>query len=225
MIEKHDIAWWVATLRAGPVSLARYGDGEFLCVAGRSGGNSHGCAYTSELKADLVNILEDTDTNFLKGMQRLEPWQAQQVRPYTDVGRWVDTEIFADALAAGELRPLMEEFRKREDLVIVSSVEKSALIKYFPHMILVLTPRTNAHAEKERILAACRGYLYSRPTATFLFACGMAAGTFVHTLYKEFPEATFLDVGHVFDPFLGEPSRDYLASLDPVILNKNIWNE
>lgn len=218
MIEKHDIAWWVEQLER-PVSLARFGDGEFLCVAGRSGGNSHGCAYTSELKADLVSILEETDTNFLKGMQRLEPWQAQQVRPYTDVGRWVDTEIFADALAAGELKPLFDALRKKP-LMLVSSKEKRKASEFLPIKYFVETPRTNSHAEKWSIINSI--HEYDPAEMTVLFACGMAAGTFVHALYKQYPKASFIDIGHILDPFIGEASRFYLEDLDPEILKKNI---
>lgn len=218
MIEKHDIAWWAKQLEQ-PFSLARFGDGEFLCVAGRSGGNSHGCAYTPQLKDDLVAILEDTSTNFLKGLQRLETWQHEQIKHYCNVGRWVDTEIFADALAAGELKPFFDALRKKP-IMLVSSGEKRKAADFLPIKHFVETPRTNAHAEKDFILHEVMKY--AGPGAVILFACGMAAGTFVHALHGKIPGATLIDIGHILDPFIGEASRDYLVNMDEDILMKNI---
>lgn len=218
-IEKHDIAWWANEIRTAPFSLARFGDGEFLCVAGRSGGNSHGCAYTSELKADLVSILESNETNFLKGIQRIEPWQLEQMSPHMQVGRWVDTEIFADALAAGELKPLFDALRERP-IMLVSSAEKRKAADFLPIKHFVETPRTNAHAEKYFILHQVMKY--AGPGAVILFACGMAAGTFVHALHGKIPGATLIDIGHILDPFIGEASRDYLIGMDEDVLMRNI---
>lgn len=212
MITHYPISWWVEKLKT-PFSLARFGDGEFLCVEGKQGGNSHGCAYTPELRADLIACMEDT--RILKGMQRILPSQFRRIRPMIK-GEWVDTEVFGDALAAGELKPFFDELRKKK-IVIVSSREKKIID--LPYVHFIETPRTNTHAEKGRIVDEI--LQYNNPFV-YLFACGMAAGTIVHALNGKIPGASFIDIGHIFDPFVGESSRDYLAHVSMETIMKNI---
>lgn len=216
MITHYPLKWWLEQLKK-PMALARFGDGEFLCIEGKQGGNSHGCAYTPQLKADLVAILEETSTNFLKGMQRILPSQYARIRPLL-TGTWVDTELFSDLMALGEMRPFFEALRERR-IVIVSSIEKQKQ-GIFPDAEYVVTPLTNAHADKERIVRECLEL--SQPGTVFLFACGMAAGTFVHALYGKAAGATLLDIGHILDPFIGDNSREYLKDVPPEILKQNL---
>lgn len=214
MITHYPIRWWVERLKK-PLSLARFGDGEWLCIEGRSGGNSHGCAYTPELRKDLIAALNFNEPGYLKGMQRILPSQARRIRPLND-GEWVDTEVFADELPQGNLKPIFDLLRERE-FVIISSKEKRLFPIEPAHFIEV--PRTNAHAEKERIVKEVLEY--GRPVL-YLFACGMAAGTFVHALHGKIAGASFIDIGHIFDPFVGDASRDYLRSLDPKKIELNL---
>lgn len=213
-IERHPIGWWAERLKT-PLSLARFGDGEFYCVQGKKGGNSHGCAYTAALRDDLFAIIEDEGPTLLKGMQRITPNQLMQVSPFLK-GKWVDTEIFADELARGGLAPLFETLRTLP-LVIISSNEKRKIPLSYRHFIE--TPRTNAHAEKDRIV---KDVLKYGKSYVYLFACGMAAGTFVHALHGKIPGASFIDIGHIFDPFIGEASREYLLNLEQGVLLKNL---
>lgn len=216
-IAQHSIEWWAERLRK-PLALARFGDGEFYCVQGRPGGNSHGCAYTPALRDDLMAIIEDEDPELLKGMQRIEGWQLTQVKPYLK-GNWIDTEIFADSLAAGKLKPFFDALREKP-LMLVSSAEKRKASEFLPIKYFVETPRTNAHAEKWSIINSI--HEYNPVDMTVLFACGMAAGTFVRALYKQYPDASFIDIGHILDPFIGEASRDYLLDMDEEVLMQNI---
>lgn len=216
MITHHPISWWVKKLDE-PFSLARFGDGEFLCIEGKQGRNSHGCSYTPELRADLISVLRDN--RILKGMQRIEPRQLHKVRPLLQ-GEWVDTEVFSEALAEGELKPFFDKLRGMDmDVVIVSSKEKD--IFPIPHDF-VETPKTNAHAEKNSIVNEVLIHMAARSNPTvFLFACGMAAGTFVSALHGQ-GNHWFLDIGHILDPFIGDPSREYLKHVPQETLLKNV---
>lgn len=214
MITHFPIDWWVKKLDE-PFSLARFGDGEFLCIEGKEGGNSHGCAYTPELRADLIETLRDTE--ILKGMQRILPSQLHKVRHLLQ-GEWVDTEVFGDSLAQGEMKPFFDKLRTKK-LVIISSKEKDKFP--IPHEFIE-TPLTNAHAEKERIVGDVMFHMMnSGPGYMYLFACGMAAGTFVHALHGKIA-SSFIDIGHILDPFVGLTSREYLKDVPLEILNKNL---
>lgn len=212
MITHYPIQWWVDRLDT-PLSLARFGDGEFLCIEGKQGGNSHGCAYTPELRADLIETLRDN--RILKGMQRILPKQLHKVRPILQ-GEWVDTEVFGEALAAGELKPFFDKLRTKK-IVIVSSKNKDA----FPiSHDFIETPSTNTHAHKDRIVKEILEYPYNN--SIFLLACGMAAGPIVSACHGKIPGASFIDIGHILDPFIGDPSREYLKHVPDEILQKNL---
>lgn len=212
MITHYSIAWWAERLRT-PLSLARFGDGEFLCVQGKRGGNSHGCAYTPELRADLEACL--ADERITKGMQRILPSQFAQVRSLL-TGEWVDTEAWGDAIADGSFAPFFQALRELP-VVIVSSAEKRKAP--IPYVHFIETPRTNTHAVKDEIVR--RVQEYGQP-ACYLFACGMAAGTIVHALHGTLPGSSFIDIGHILDPFVGEQSRDYLRDVPKKTLERNL---
>lgn len=212
MITHHALPWWIEKFQT-PFSLARFGDGEFLCIEGREGRNSHGCDYTPALRKDLIEALKADE--LLKGMQRILPSQHARVRPLL-TGEWVDTELFADLLAQGELKPFFDMLRTRE-FVIVSSADKRNFPITPSHFIE--TPATNTHAVKDDIMAQV---LKHRRPCIYLFACGLSAGTLVHALHGLIEGATLIDIGHILDPFCGDSSREYLKHVDTETLNKNL---
>lgn len=227
MIQHKQLDWWVNKLKKNEYfSLARFGDGEFLCLQGRQGANSHGCKYTPELRSDLVSVMEYKDTNFYKGMQRITPLQFSQIRPLLE-GEWFDTEVFGDEMALGNFGSFFHSL-KAYNVVIVSSAVKRKVSDTLPFMYshFIETPHTNAHLEKDRIIAECLAYkpVDIRPVV-FLFACGMAAGTFVHALHGRMPITFLIDIGHVFDPFIGDNSREYLKHVPKKTLMKNLYDQ
>lgn len=224
MIRHYEIEWWVRKLKLNDYfSLARFGDGEFLCIEGRKGANSHGCKYTKELKTDLMSLILDPDTTLFKGMQRITTGQFRKIRPYL-VGNWFDTEVFGDAMAEGRFGPFFHAL-KGYHVIVVSSAEKRAIRDSLPFMYghFIETPLTNTHAEKDWIVRQCLAYHANdmRPKA-FLFACGMAAGTIVHALHGRMKNTFLIDIGHVLDPFIGDNSREYLKHVPHETLMQNL---
>lgn len=218
-IKHYSIDWYVDKIKNKEYfSLAGFGDGEFYCINGRKGGNSHGCDYTPQLKDDLVAILKETSTNFYKGMNRISPKQFREIRPLLE-GEWIDREILADELVKGGLKPFFEAI-KTESIFIISSNEKRSVP--FARAGFIETPRTNSHAEKDRIVKEILDW--GQP-GVYLYACGMAAGTIVHAVHNLIPNSFHIDIGHILDPFCDENmalSRDYLQNVSRETLNQNI---
>jgi len=206
-------------------SLSRYGDGEWLCILGAKGGNSNGCAYTPELRNDLVNSLMINDPNYLLGMQRILPQQLLQADNYLrDHGMrldWVDSEIFADSLANGDLFPLIEQLRDIRTIVIGNEEWKWNNNLFKPDK-WIKVPRANAHLHRDRVIEEVLATADSEPTA-YLFSCGMAACDFVARLHGKIPDSFMIDIGHIWDPFCGLKSRDYLIDLDEDIIKQNLY--
>lgn len=212
------ITWWAEQIKNNQYfSLARFGDGEFLCMLGKQGQNSHGCRYTPQLRNDLIECARKVDKTFYKGLQRITPQMFGQVREYTNAGQWYNTEEFADTLAIGEFKPFFQAL-KGKTVIVVSSQEKEKITEWWPEGYFVLTPKTNSYEEKQYIIDQCK----NMGSGVFLFACGMAAGPIVATLHGKIKKSFFIDVGHIFDPFLGDNSREYLKDVPQEILNLNL---
>lgn len=176
-------------------SLARYGDGEMLCMWGRKGANSNGCRYSPELRQGLLESMHHKDSTFIYGMQRVLPMDmARMLNEYPDID-WHDSEIWGEAVANGELYPFIEQLKKMRVVIISNKTIKPVAEMLGAEFIEV--PPSNAF-DNPPIFEVKKDYVY-------LFACGMAANVFVSRLHGQ--DAWFIDVGHIFDPLVGIMSR------------------
>src|SRR6185295_2840841 len=117
----YNLQWYVDKLKKGQkFSLARYGDGEFLCMWGKKGENSNGCRYSPELREALLNTMNHKDdSGFIYGMQRVLPQDMKRAEKEYAVD-WYDSEVFGEAVAQGKLYPLIEQLKKM-DLVVIGN--------------------------------------------------------------------------------------------------------
>lgn len=176
-------------------SLIRFGDGEMLCMWGKKGHNCTGCNYTPQLRKGLLESMNHTEPNFIYGMQHVLPMDmARMINDYPDID-WHDSEIWGEAVANGELYPLLEQLKKM-NVVIISN----KTIKPIADMLgadFIEVPPSNTF-DTPPTIEVKKDYVY-------LFACGMAANVFVSRLHGN--DAWFIDVGHIFDPLVGIMSR------------------
>lgn len=220
-INRQPLQFYVNKLaKKEPFSLARYGDGEWLCMFGKAGGNSNGCAYTPALREDLMESLHNQSWTFYHGIQRILPSQLKDVEKFLWWHkleyRWYDSEIFADSLIEGGLFPLIEQLRKMDVVVIGNETLKNVPFEYKKFIEI---PKANAHAERARVLAEVKDY--GKP-AVYLFSAGMAANVFVSELHNTIAYSWFIDIGHIWDIFCGVRSRDYLLDINQETINKNL---
>lgn len=203
--------------RGEPFSIGRYGDGELFCMEGREGGNSQGCEYTPELRADLLRSLDHKDEFYHLVSSTMLPADKIRFAPFMKQGvEWGDTEIFPEGIKSGEMKNFFDAARKHK-IIVISSKEKRKLPIPYSHFIE--TPYCNSHAEKARIIGEIQSY--GQP-GVYLFSCGMAAGVFTYDLYGSLPSSWFLDIGHVVDPLIGVTSRGYLEELTHEQIFRNI---
>lgn len=222
-MKSYNLQWYVDKLKRGEkFSLARYGDGEMLCMWGKEGGNSNGCRYSPELREALLDSMKHkNDPSFIYGMQRVLPKDRERIeKEYPDVD-WHDSEIFGEAAAAGKLFPFIEQLRKM-DVVIVGnkSIEKFAKDILVADFIEV--PSFNAYDEKDKILFKIGHFQRTDKNNVVLFSCGMAANAFVDQLHYEGQYNWYIDVGHIWDPFVGNMSRCDLEGKTMEEIEKNL---
>lgn len=208
-------------------SLARYGDGEFYCMWGKKGQNSNGCKYTEELRQALYDSMNHQyDPTFIYGMQRILPHdraRAEKEYPETD---WHDTEIFSEAVAEGKLYPLIEQLRKMPLVVICNHDVSDAIRKIIPgREINKIIPirRSNAYEDRKLVVNEC--LKYKDEERVYLFSCGMAANAFISELHGKV-DGWLIDVGHIWDPFVGNMSRCDLEgkTMEDINLNLKPWS-
>lgn len=211
---------YVAALRAGRTfSLARYGDGELACMAGEAGANCDGDPYSEALGNDLRYSLSRADRDFLYGMQRVLPQDVVRFRDVRDPGRpWVDSEVFGRALLAGELYPFVKQLRGMQT-VFVGSIPEPEVKSLLGCRRVIETPPRGAYQVKNQVVShiAHEGF-----QGAYLFSCGLSAKCMVAELHGRVANSWFLDLGHLWDVFVGRVSRVELREVTPEIIRRNL---
>lgn len=210
MKNQRTLQYYVDKLKTGKFSLARYGDGELYCMWGKQGGNSNGCRYSPELRQSL---LESMDVDIIHGLQRVLPMDEVKVmRQYPHI-EWDDTEILSEAVANGELYPLIEQLRKMKTV----SIYKRDISSILPNNYSIIVPPFNSYDIKEKIIKQ----IMEHPADVYLFSCGMGANAIIGELHGKV-DATLFDVGHIWDAFFDEMSRCDLEGKTKEDINKNL---
>lgn len=187
-------------------SLARYGDGELLCMRGKNGANSNGCDYTPELMGGLYSSMEPRE-GFIHGMQRVLPHDAEYMERFWPDIKWHDSEVFGEAAAKGELDNFIAEVNKHPVTVIGNYSIRDATLKLFPNRWFIEIPPMNALTDKQRVMDNILWEdRFSKEPKIYLFSAGMAANVMVSELHGRV-KGWLLDVGHIWDPFAGSRSR------------------
>lgn len=210
------LQWYADRIRQGPFALSRYGDGELYCMLGHPGGNANGCAYTPELHRELLASLQHPEPDFLYGLQRITPTDKvvlgdlleREKAPQTT---WYDTGLIPHEFWGGRMYPLLAALRE-QCLVLVTNNTHRPLNQTKPEPVVeyadfIEVPAANAHLVKDEVYRKIKEY---QNPACFVFSCGMAACVFVSELYgKVCPGSYLLDLGHIWDAFVGVKSRYY----------------
>lgn len=195
-------------------SLARYGDGELLCMWGKQGKNCDGTRYTPELRQALLDSMKPRE-GFIHGLQRVLPQDEERITTEYPEIEWYDSEVFTEALAAGELYPLIEQLRKMRVCVIGNKSIKNFAIKELGAIDFREVSKSNAFEDRWDLV------LPVSDAEVFLFSCGMAANTFISEFHGRV-DGWLIDLGHIWDPFAGKRSRGYLEQLSDEQINKNL---
>jgi hypothetical protein len=217
--------WYLDQLNGGhPFALARWDDGAWPVVLGDEGQNCDRHPYTPELRRDLTQTLTDIQAHgapYLLGIQesfvarahpaneRVHTWMvAADLRI-----EWVSSDVFHRASIRGELGPLIQAYKDR-GVILVGPERLGALKSYFPIRRHVRVPLLNCHAAVEGILRRTREAMDSQGTTPIVsVSASMSTKYMVHELNKTHPEATIIDVGSVWEPYVGVACRKYHGTI------------
>ncbi len=230
--------WWQEPVRMYarmieariPFAQANYGDGEWECLLGEQGSNVNGEVYTPELAEQLRETLLKHSGMWLgtnpsdRVRGRADDW----VRGH-DLQElpWIFKESLSEANVHGGLAPFLKACRSR-NVILVGPEHLIDL----PNELIgarfrsVLVHPHDAWRDVDRIVDQVLGHL--EPCDLVLFAAGMASNLCIHMLMEDLvlenDQATLLDVGALFDPYVGVLSiKCYRKPEWPEMMERNLY--
>lgn len=194
-----------------PFSFARYGDGEWKAILGDSGQNCDGHKYFPDLGLQLASIVK-SQPEYYMGMQKLaKRLLGRRIDSFIGDTKieWINADLFHHASDKGRLKPFFKIF-SASPVVVVGPQHLRGLDKYFAVEHFVQVPQKNCWLEFETTLQQVSQILGDKKYHVVLFCSSMMSNVLIDRLYKKNgPHATLLDMGSVFDPYVGLKSRSY----------------
>jgi SAM-dependent methyltransferase len=207
-------------------SQANYGDGEFSCILGKEGQNSQGGAYYPELgKALRHTLLNPMMTCYGYNPGRVingevESWLDRSNIAVPEIwcsfltrkdsaGKinvpWVHKEILPAANCQGKIGGLFRVFKNMKRVLLVGGPHLKEL-SLFPFSY-VGTPPANSWDHFDDILKRVHEAIIAERPLITLFCLGMAAKPLIWNLLNKRVCCHLLDIGAIFDPYVGKLSR------------------
>lgn len=191
-----------------PFAFSRWGDGEWLNIRKSPGSNCDGNLYYHDLGDALAEIVE-TRKDYILGFQDTQWRLPSDVDKYPDQD-WVDADVFHKASMENRLQPLMDSLQSRR-IVYIGNKDLKGL-PFIDEFIEI--PESNVWLEREQVLKSIKETINSEVSKVYCFSAGMATNVFIDRLWKYNREQTYIDVGSVFDPYVGKITRKYHRHLN-----------
>jgi len=205
----------LADIQAGRrFAFVRYSDGDWNCIFNRRGSIGDEHAYRPDLGSALKDAIQsgpDYHLGLMPSMMTPGRWWASDwtiiyVAARPDL-RWCSSMILHNASMAGELGLFFEALRGWP-ITVISHAGMAGMRPWLGDFEHVVIPESNcweARAEIEpRIIEACRA------PGLALFSCSMPAKVWIRQAWEARGQASLIDVGSAFDPYIGRESRGYM---------------
>jgi len=184
-----------------PFAFSRWGDGEWYNVNKLVGQNCDGNIYYEDLGDALLEIVS-TKQDYVLGVQTLIPYSVQQAKRFDQ--DWGDSDVMHRASERNELQPLIDSLN---DVHVVYIGNESHRNLPFVNEFIEI-PFNNIWLQREELMKLIRSTC-DDTFKVFCFSAGMAANVFIHESWNFDKTNIYLDVGSVFDPYVGRKTRSY----------------
>ena len=201
-------------LRSGtPFKFSRWGDGEWGCMYGWKGANRDGNEYLPELRQDLIDIIH-SEPDYYVGLQ---PGVLVDVgRGYVpDLREYILHTIFKLRLnlVIGDTLHYASEFGYLGMLIDALKDRNVFMIgAYYFNVLpykLIATDDKNSYSNNDSLMKFIKNECLE-PDPVFLVASAMNSNVIIDRLPNN---VTAIDIGSVFDPYLGIPRATYQRSM------------
>lgn len=200
-----ELNWYIEKLKNNEYfSFGTYGDGEIRAMDGNAFGetNALGEVYTTSLCDDLRETLTPKE-GFLYGTdENILPWVNKvfkKIMGNNFIDRdWYDGVVWDRSARLGELAPFIRQINSM-NLVLVGNhhLRKLDFLKY---EYFIEISENNCHTQLNNIVEECKNY---GKGDVYLFSMGLPASVACHRLCGTIPNASFIDVGGMWDCFCG----------------------
>ena len=189
-----------------PFRFSRWGDGEWGCMKGWIGTNRDGNEYLPELRNELSKILSYHPEYYL-GLQYGVLYNTELRNFVFGVLfdyhlDWVNGDVLHQASEYGRLCDLIEALSGRNVTVIGAKYFEKLPYKY------IVTPGVNSYQYNKDIFREIEAIDVTGYNANpvYLVASAMNSNVIIDKLPDN---VTAIDIGSVFDPYLGKPRARY----------------
>lgn len=195
----------------------RFGDGEFLCYLGEKKSIGKGEHFVfPEVTEDIRHIVQNLNPDHYNGLQGL----ATRMEKFSGIipdHPWHDSDVFHKASEKGQLFPFIEALKYRR-VVLVSRADKRKIRVKYDGFIQVRD--SDCYHDKEMVLEKMKCY----PAGTvFLFAASRLSVPAIYHSHRD--DCTMIDIGSLFDPYVGIQSRAYHSRLTDEIMTRNLTGQ
>ena len=189
-----------------PFAFSRWGDGEFYNVNKKSGKNYDGNIYYSDLGDELKKIVS-VKQDYYMGVQTLMKWSMKQGKKYPQ--EWCDSDVLHKESINGTLGNFIDILHQKHIVYVGNgSLRKLDFINEF-----IEIPYNNCWLQRDKIIKEIRDTFDDELHKVYLLSAGMACNVFIHRLWNMNKKNTYIDVGSVFDPYVGRNTRRYHRKL------------
>ena len=196
-----------------PFAQANYGDGEWACILGMSGGNCNGEKYTPLVQEALIDTIKNPPPGHMwygsNGGKKLEStirgWLMD--RGFTQRA-WVYKEIISGANANGKLAPFIKAVRNRRTILVgPEHLVNTELTKIWNINGFVKVPISDAMLAFDRTVERSMVQIDKVDPELVLVCSGMAANPLITKLAR-MKTMIIIDMGATLDPYAGVWSRN-----------------
>lgn len=228
-ISERDLTYYISLMKkAKPFSFSRFGDGEWSAILGHRGENCDGHTYFPQLTTQLRKTLENP-FNYDYAIQSyalssLGRSLAKFIRNHRITISWHNANLFHYANKKGVLYPFIKQLREMQ-VVLVGPAYLRKLndtVIHYQHFIEI--PTRNCFLACDSIITEIKKIAKPNSRLVFALSASMASNVIIHELYPLLGKSHwFLDLGSLWDVYLGIKSRGVYQTLDwQPIIQKNL---
>lgn len=196
-----------------PFAFTRWGDGEWQAILGRQGETCDHQPYSPALQWDLTRVLESRPS-YVLGLQRYAVARfGGEIRQWLEARQlelpWIDADVFHRASRDGTLEPFLLTLRRRAVVLVGPSYLLN--LGLFARLAHVQVPERDGYASYTSLRDHVRSTLlpFCSDRVVVVVSAGPTAKILIHDLQAEYPQHAFVDVGALWEPYVGKITRTY----------------
>lgn len=195
-------------------TFTRFGDGEWNAIFRKEGTNCDKHTYFKDMGDALAEVLI-SNPDYRLGMQNMATRvQGAPINGFLDLNElkiaWCNADMLHKASIKNNIEPFFKALSERNTIMIgpdyLKTIDKRVKYKHFIEIFSL-----NCWEQKDYILEECRKIKLQNPV--FSFSASMGANVMIDILHKELKDATLIDAGSVYDPYVGVNKRSYHTAI------------